>query len=114
MSLRSGNSRSTASVTARAPGGIVKDGFSPKVRARSVPGMIADFSFRTAIWTAVSVRGLVPYRFENRTRTRLPPILVGTIIRIVWFSTSRSTWIPGGAKPDVWDAAAHVATQGVG
>jgi hypothetical protein len=31
-----------AYLTARAPGGIVNDDFSPNVNARSVPGAVAD------------------------------------------------------------------------
>jgi hypothetical protein len=35
-------------------------------------------------------RGDFPKRFDNRMRTRRPPIVVRTIIRIVWLSKTPS------------------------
>jgi hypothetical protein len=67
--------RPAETVTERAPW---------KVRDRSVPGSTAAPSRLLAMLAPVTCSGLVPYRSESRTRTRLPPRLTRMTCRTVW------------------------------
>ena len=55
-----GTSRSTGSLSAGAPGGIVTEGSPPKVSARSVPSLIEPPSPSSATCAASIVSGAVP------------------------------------------------------
>jgi hypothetical protein len=55
-----------------------------KVSDRTVPGSTAAPSRVLAMVAPVTCSGLVPYRFDSRTRTRLPPLLTRTTCRTVW------------------------------
>ena len=57
------------------PAEIVAERAPWKVSDRTVPGSTAAPSRVLAMVAPVTCSGLVPYRFDSRTRTRLPPLL---------------------------------------
>lgn len=63
------------------PSGIVVDGERSNVSRRTVPGRIAAPALDFAIVAPARRNALVPYRFDNRMRTREPPTLTRTICR---------------------------------
>ena len=73
--LSGATERSTGSLTAGAPGGMVKLALPLKVNGRSEPATMDEPGPASAIWAAPMVTGAVPYSFDSTTRTREPPML---------------------------------------
>src|SRR5581483_917145 len=89
--------RSTGSLIMAAPGGITAEARPLKVSLRSEAGMIAEPWSRSAMWAAPIRRGEVPNVFDSSTRAMRPPILVFTIMRMVWLLKLRRGAGPGFA-----------------
>ena len=65
------------------PAGIVAECAPWKVSDRTVPGSTVAPSRVLAMVAPVTCSGLVPYRFESRTRTWRPPALTRITCRTV-------------------------------
>src|SRR5262249_58127233 len=87
----------------KAPAAIVALGSPPKVTRRLEPATTAGPPRRTPMRAAPIDSGRVPYAFEIRTRSTLPPRLTRGIILNVWFAKAAPS--PGAG------AAVQVPTQ---
>jgi len=83
-SASAGISRSTGSLSALAPGGILIDGFPANVNTRSDPSTIADSWAWRATCAAPMVTADPPNAFDSCTRSRRPPMLARTNMRSVF------------------------------
>jgi hypothetical protein len=82
-SARSRSARPTSSLSTSPPAGMVTAPRPRNVTARSVLGTMPLPSPRTATWVDPTSTGSMPYAFDRRTRTLLPPRLIRTNCRMV-------------------------------
>src|SRR6185312_16898555 len=85
---------------------MVAVGLPLNVSARSVPAAIAESFERSAMCAAPNETGAAPTAFDKRTRTRLPPMLLRTIILTVWLSMPASVGGIGKRRPGLPGAGA--------
>src|ERR1700746_2814141 len=109
-SLRGSTLRLTGSLRTGAPGGIVTEGLPPQVSARAESETMADAFDESATWAAPILNAALPNAFENLMRTRSPPIVGLTTMRIVWLSNTGDGGRPGNDS-GAWTAVLHALTQ---
>ena len=93
-SAETGNAAGSDAATR--PAEIVAERAPWKVSDRTVPGSTAAPSRVLAMVAPVTCSGLVPYRFDSRTRTRLPPRLTRMTCRTVWSAKPSDQFGPSG------------------
>ena len=101
-----GTARSTGSLSTLAPGAIVVPGRPPKVSCRSLEGAMRAPPVDSATRAVPMASGAVPYRFDRRTRTRLP----ATLVRTTWRSVCAAS--AGPAESSEFDQPVRHAPSG--
>src|SRR5262245_38929000 len=91
------NASSTGSLTTSAPTAIVAPASPPNVILRLEPGTSAGPALRRPTQAAPIANGRVPYAFEMRTRSTLPPMLTRGIMRSVWLANAAPSAGAGAA-----------------
>src|SRR5438445_5582897 len=98
ISVKQDTFRSTASLRAGAPGGMLMDGLPANVNGRSVSGITFASCDERAMWAEPIFRALVPNALESLIRTRSPPTVGRMTMRIVWFSNTGEGGSPGNGS----------------
>jgi hypothetical protein len=80
-----GTVKAAASLTAVAPTATTVDEEPPNVTVRSVLALTLEPEVRWAMWTLRTFRGVLPKTFEIWTLALVPPMLVCTIWRSVFW-----------------------------
>src|SRR5262245_61680213 len=91
------NASSTGSLTTSAPTAIVAPASPPNVILRLEPGTTVGPALRKPTEAAPITNGRVPYAFEIRTRSVLPPMLTRGIMRSVWLANAAPSAGAGAA-----------------
>ena len=101
-----GTSRSTGSLTTMDRADTVVDARPRNIRVRSDAGSMSASAVRRAICARPTTNGWSPNAFDSWILSVLPPALVCTIRRSVWF---RNVWALAGRAG--WAAVAQVPIQ---
>src|SRR5262245_9336887 len=91
------NASSRGSLTTSAPNAIVAPAAPPNGIRRQEPGITVGPALRRATQPAPILNGRVPYAFEMRTRSALPPMLTRGIMRSVWLANAAPSAGAGAA-----------------